>query len=119
MIILDIGRTEDGRCQDRRQQDRPFEIGNGKQQHRGNETQPGNRKSEVFNAALCKPNDADGGHNDQGQRHRNTMTDWWMKFNRLQHRSGSRTNVDAAGLIPEPLSMRSERSAGLDPPLGR
>jgi hypothetical protein len=36
----------------------------------------------VFNAALCKPNDADGRHDDQGQRHLKTMTDWRMKLNR-------------------------------------
>ena len=35
MPVLDARRSEDGRCQDGRQQDRSFEIGNGEQQHRG------------------------------------------------------------------------------------
>src|SRR5450755_618027 len=81
MNVFDIGRSEDRSGQDRRQQNRSFEIGNSEQQHRRTETQRGNRQFEMFNAALCKRNDADGGHNYQSQSHINTMTDWWMEFN--------------------------------------
>ena len=81
MSVFDAGCREHRDRQDGRQQNRSFEIGNGEQQCRCNETQRGNRQSELFGAALHQPDDGDGGDNYQGQNHVDTMTDWWVKFN--------------------------------------